>query len=133
MRKGAAREKTVDRRGHSENIKGENMKLSVEAKVAAAVAAGFIALTAGAIAQRQTGDANKDATSTMSQQREDRQDAREQRGDRQDAREQKGDRQDAREQRGDRQEARGQREDRRAAHRQRQQRFQNKSTKGKRG
>jgi hypothetical protein len=122
-RKGAAREKTVDRRGHSENIKEENMKLSVEAKVAAAAAAGFIALTAGAIAQGQTGDANKDATSTMSQQREDRQDAREQ----------KGDRQDAREQRGDRQEARGQREDRREAHRQRQQRFQNKSTKGKRG
>jgi hypothetical protein len=112
-RKRAAREKTVDQRGGNEKIKGENMKLSVEAKVAAAVAAGFIALTAGAIAQGQTGDANKDATSTMSQQRESRQDAREQRGDRQEAREQQ--------------------EDRRQAHRQRQQRFQNKSTKGKRG
>jgi len=112
-RKGAARKKTVDRRWRSENIKGENVKLSVEAKVAAAVAAGFIALTAGAIAQGQTGDANKDATSTMSQQREGRQDAGEQRADRQDARDQ--------------------REDRGAAHRQRQQRFQTKSTKGKSG
>src|SRR6266436_4076037 len=40
----------------------ENMKLSVEAKVAAAVAAGFIALTVGAIAQQrsegQTGGPN---------------------------------------------------------------------------
>jgi hypothetical protein len=92
------------------------MKLSVEAKVVAAVAAGFIALTAGAIAQGQTGGPNKNDTSTMSQQREDRQDAREQRGDRQ----------EAREQRGDRREAREQREDRRAAHRQRQQRDQRK-------
>ena len=44
------------------NIKGENMKLSVEAKVAAAVAAGFLALTAGAMAQGrhkgQTGGRN---------------------------------------------------------------------------
>jgi hypothetical protein len=34
----------------------ENMKLSVEAKMAAAVAAGFIALTAGAIGQGSSGD-----------------------------------------------------------------------------
>jgi hypothetical protein len=34
----------------------ENMKLSVETKVAAAVAAGFIALTAGAIVQGSSGD-----------------------------------------------------------------------------
>jgi len=44
------------------NIKGENMKLSVEAKVAAAVAAGFLALTPGAMAQGrhkgQTGGRN---------------------------------------------------------------------------
>ena len=109
------------------------MKLSIEAKVAAAVAAGFIALTAGAIAQGQTDNPNTNATSTISQQREGRQDAREQRADRQDAHEQRGDRQEAREQKGDRQEARDQREDRRAAHRQRQQRFQTKSAKGKRG
>jgi hypothetical protein len=32
------------------------MKLSIEAKVAAAVAAGFIALTLGAIAQGNSGD-----------------------------------------------------------------------------
>ena len=99
------------------------MKLSIEAKVAAAVAAGFIAFTAGAIAQGQTGGANTNAPSTMSQQQ----------GDRQDAREQQGDRQEAREQRGNRRETRDQREDRRAAHRQRQQRFQTKSTRGKSG
>jgi hypothetical protein len=34
----------------------EKMKLSVEAKVAAAVATGFIALTAGAIGQASSGD-----------------------------------------------------------------------------
>lgn len=86
------------------------MKLSVEAKVAAAVAAGFIALTAGAMAQGQTSDPNKNATSTMSQQREDRQEAREQRG--------------------DHREARDQREDRRETHRQREQRHQSKKHKG---
>jgi hypothetical protein len=36
--------------------KGGKMKLSIEAKVAAAVAAGFIALTLGAIAQGNSGD-----------------------------------------------------------------------------
>ena len=43
-------------------MKGENMKLSVEVKVAAAVAAGFLALTPGAMAQGrhkgQTGGRN---------------------------------------------------------------------------
>jgi hypothetical protein len=52
--------KTCDRSG---NQRVENMKLSIEAKVAAAVAASFIALTAAAIGQAasdaQTGRANK--------------------------------------------------------------------------
>jgi hypothetical protein len=52
----------VDRRGQNENIKGENMKLSVEVKVAAVVAAAFIVLPAGAMAQGRskgrTGGAN---------------------------------------------------------------------------
>src|SRR6266478_2250335 len=58
----ARKGRTVDQQGHNKNIKGENMKLSVEAKVAAAVAAGFLALTAGAMAQGrhkdQTGGRN---------------------------------------------------------------------------
>jgi len=42
----------VNRRRQDKMInQGENMKLSVEAKVAAVVAAGFIALTVGVIAQ----------------------------------------------------------------------------------
>ena len=52
----------VNRRGRKERNCEENMKLSVEAKVAAAVAAGFVALTLGAIAQgnsdNQPGRAN---------------------------------------------------------------------------
>lgn len=44
------------RRGHDETIRlGENMKLSVEMKVAAAIGAVFMALTLGAIAQGRSG------------------------------------------------------------------------------
>jgi hypothetical protein len=94
------------------------MKISVQAKVAAAVAAGFIALTTGAIAQGGSGVdthmsqenrqklSDENATSSTREQREERHEAREQREDRHQAREQ--------------------REDRHQAHRQREQRSQRK-------
>ncbi len=40
------------------HIKKEVMKLSIEAKVAAAVATAFVALTVGAIGQEHSGDQN---------------------------------------------------------------------------
>lgn len=49
--KGSCAGRRVGRRWRSENRKGENMKLSVEVKVAAVVAAAFAALTPGAMAQ----------------------------------------------------------------------------------
>ena len=39
----------------NKNIKGRNMKLSVEAKVAAAVAAGLMVMSSGAMAQGRKG------------------------------------------------------------------------------
>ena len=49
------RERVVSARARSKHQIGENMKLCVETKVAAAIAAGFIALTAGVIAQGYSG------------------------------------------------------------------------------
>ena len=122
------------------------MKLCIEAKLAAAVAVVFMALTTGAMAQGRSKGANhfgptnnpgvnthmsqqadkptfsdEKVTSSGREQREDRHDARDQRKARHAAREQEEARQDAREQRADRQQA----------VRQREQRFQSKSKKDK--
>jgi hypothetical protein len=127
------------------NIKGENMKLSVEAKLAAAVAAGFMVLTAGAMAQgrgrahsgsNHYGPTDNPAANTqMSQQGANsslsgRTNAEENRPTFSDekvtssGREQREDRHDAREQREDRRDAREQRADRHEAREQRQDRQQ---------
>jgi len=115
------------------------MRLSVEAKVAAAVAAAFMVLTPGAMAQGRSkghtsssnnyGPTNNPGVNThMSQENKPTfsdekvtSSGREQREARHDAREQREARRDAREQR----------EDRQQAVRQREQRFQSKSTKDK--
>ena len=129
------------------------MKLSVEVKVAAAVAAGLMVMSSGAMAQgrkgqsagpnhygptnnpgvnthmNQQGDngslfgrtnaeenkptvSDEKVTSSVPQQGEDRQKAREQREDRRENREQRVDRRENREQRQDRRENREQRQDR---------------------
>jgi len=129
------------------------MKLSVEVKVAAVVAAAFMALPVGAMAQGRskgnTGGANHYSPTNnagvnthMSQQGDNRSlfgrtNAEENRQSFSDekvtssAREQREDRHDAREQREDRHDARKQREDRQQERRQREQRYQGKSTKDK--
>jgi hypothetical protein len=122
------------------------MKLSVEAKVAAAVAAAFVALTPGAMAQGRSkgqnggpnhyGPTNNPGVNThMSQQGTNAQENRPTFSDERvtaSGREQREDRHDAREQRETRRDAREQRADRQQAVRQREQRFQSKSTKDKR-
>ena len=129
------------------------MKLSVEGKVVAAVAAAIMALTSGAMAQGrskgQTGGPNHygptnnpEVNTHMSQQRDNsslfgRTNAEENKPTVSDekvtssGREQRVDRHDAREQREDRRDARQQREGRRDAREQRQDRHQGKSTKDK--
>jgi hypothetical protein len=112
------------------------MKLCVEAKLAAAVAVVFMALTTGAMAQGRSkganhfGPTNNPGVNTHMSQQADKptfsdekvtSSGREQREDRHGAREQRETRRDARQQRADRQEA----------VRQREQRFQSKSTKDK--
>ena len=115
------------------------MKLSVEAKVAAAVAAGCIALTATAMAQgrgkghtggpNNFGPTNNPGVNThMSQ--ENRPTFSDEKVT-SSGREQREARHDARAQREVRRDAREQREDRQQAVRQREQRFQSKSTKDK--
>jgi hypothetical protein len=103
------------------------MKLCVEAKLAAAVAVVFMALTTGAMAQGRSkganhfGPTNNPGVNTHMSQQADKptfsdekvtSSGREQRVDRQGAREQREDRRDARQQRADRQEAVRQREER---------------------
>jgi hypothetical protein len=141
------------------------MKLSMEAKVAAAVAAGLMVATSGAMAQghakgqtagpnhygptnnpgvtthmsqqgennslfgRTNAEANRPSfsdekvTSSVPEQGENRQKAREQREDRRENREQRADRRENREQRADRRENREQRQDRHQEHRQRAERY----------
>ena len=128
------------------------MKLSVELKVAAAVAAAFMALTPGAMAQGRTrgqtaganhfGPTNRPGVNTnMSQQgdnnsvsgRTNTDENRQKFSDENptsSTREQREERHDAREQREERHDARKQEEHRRQEHRQRAQRYQRENTKG---
>ena len=128
------------------------MKLSVEAKVAAAVAAGFMVISSGAMAQGHKGQSagsnhygptNNPGVNTHTSQQGDnsslfgRTNAQENRPTFSDekvtssGRQQREARHDAREQREGRRDAREQRADRQQALRQREQRFQSKSTKDK--
>jgi hypothetical protein len=137
----------------NENIRGKNMKLSVETKLAAAVAVAFMALTPGVMAQGRSkgqtggpnhyGSTNNPRVSTQMNQQADsntlfgRTNAAENKPSVSDERvtsserQQREERHDAREQREDRHDAREQRQDRQQAHRQTAERYQNKSTSGK--
>jgi hypothetical protein len=136
----------------NKNIKGRNMKLSVEAKVAAAVAAGFMVMSSGAMAQGHKGQTagpnhygptnNPGVNTHMNQQGDNsslvgRTNAEENKATVSDekvtssGREQRVDRRENREQRVDRRENREQRVDRRENREQRQDRHQGKSTKDK--
>jgi transcription termination factor Rho len=129
----------------NKNIKGRNMKLSVEAKVAAAVAAGFMVMSSGAMAQGHKGQTagsnhygptnNPGANTHMNQQGDNsslfgRTNAEENKPTVSDekvtssVRERREERRENREQREDRRENREQREDRRENREQRQDRHQ---------
>jgi hypothetical protein len=134
------------------------MKLSVEAKVAAAVAAGFMVMSSGAMAQGHKGQSagsnhygptnNPGANTHMNQQGDNSslfgrtnaeenkptvsdESVRERREERREHREQREDRRENREQREDRRENREQRQDRHQAHRQREERRQRENAKEK--